>query len=87
MRANVRIALAVFFGVWIPALVVMGVRWGRPLRIGAERGADVGPLVDGVIQFAFITLVPAMVVGLLTLALLAWRDEVRANKVSTPFQT
>jgi hypothetical protein len=83
MRRNLRIAIAVFFAVWVPASIVMGVRWGRPLRIGADRGADWGPILDGVVQFAFIMLVPAGVVALLSLAVLAWRDEVRANNSST----
>ena len=83
MKKNLRIGLAVFFAVWMPASLVLGLAWGRPLRIGAGRDADVAPLIEGVIQFAFITLVPAMICGLLTLALLAWRDEVNASRTTT----
>ncbi len=80
MKPHLWRAGAVFLATWIPATLWLGIRWGRTLRLGADRANDLSPLIEGIIQFAFVTLVPAALVALLALALLAGADERRAAR-------
>jgi hypothetical protein len=55
---------AAFFGVWIPSAIVLGVRWGRSLRFPGDNAQHTGPIVEGVMQFALVMLVPSLFVAL-----------------------
>ena len=79
MRRGVRLALLVFFLTWIPATLFLGLRFGSTMRIGADGRKSVTPLIEGVIQLSWITLVPAMVIALLALAIWGWMQERRAG--------
>jgi hypothetical protein len=76
-RRNLRVAAAVFVLVWVPATLWRGIEVGRTFRIGGQGERSVTPLVEGVIQMAFVMLAPSLLVGLLVLALLNWRAERR----------
>jgi hypothetical protein len=64
MRGRVRLALAAFLLVWLPATVVLGVRWGRTLRLGGDSATPWGPIGEGILNFAFIMFVPCALVAL-----------------------
>lgn len=80
MRRGLWLAGATFVLVWIPATVWRGIAMGRSFRIGRHGQDATGPLVDAVIQMAFIMLAPALLAALLVFALWAWREERRASR-------
>ena len=53
-----------FVAVWVPASIVLGVRWGRSLRFPGDHATHTGPVIEGVMQFALVMLVPALFVAL-----------------------
>jgi hypothetical protein len=74
------IAAAAVLITWLPLTVWRGLAQGRAFRIGSHGQDSVGPLVEGVIQVGFAMLAPALFVGLLVFALLAWREERRIGR-------
>ncbi len=77
LRRGAQLAGAVFVCTWVPLTLWRGLAQGRSFRIGAEGQGAVSPLIEGVIQLAFVMLVPAMLLALLAFALWAWREERR----------
>lgn len=75
MRRCARTAGIVAVLVWIPLALLLGLASGRSFRIGAAGQSSVGPLVEGVIQAAAITFVPALFAALSAFVLCAWRQE------------
>ena len=75
MRTPLRLAAVTFFGIWIPLSLWRGIAMGRSFRIGSDAQHTAAPLVDAVIQIAFVMLAPALFVALLVFALAAWREE------------
>jgi hypothetical protein len=71
---------ATFLLVWVPVTLWRGIAMGRSLRIGRQGQDATGPLVDAVIQIAFIMLAPALFAALFVFALWAWREERRAAR-------
>ncbi len=65
---------------WIPLTVWRGLAQGRAFRIGAHGQDSVWPLVEGMMQVGAAMLAPALFVGLLVFALLAWREERRIGR-------
>jgi len=55
---------AAFFAVWVPPSIVLGIRWGRSLRFPGDNATHTGPIVEGVMQFGLVMLVPALFVAL-----------------------
>ena len=53
-----------FFVVWVPSSVVLGLRWGRSLRFPGDNASHTGPVIEGVMQFSLVMLVPALFVAL-----------------------
>ena len=43
---------------------MLGLDWGRSLRLSGAEATGVGPLVEGVLNFAFLMAVPSLFVGL-----------------------
>ena len=80
MRRTARISAVAVLLTWLPLTLWRGLAQGRALRIGAHGQESVGPLVEGVIQVGFAMLAPALFVGLLVFALLAWREERRIGR-------
>ncbi len=79
-RRHLRLSAAVFLLLWVPASLWRGLEIGRTFRIGGEGQRSFAPLVEGVIQMAFVMLAPALLVALLALALLNWRTERQATR-------
>ena len=78
MRRGLWLAALTFLLVWIPATLVPGIAMGRSFRLGRHGQELAAPLVDSVIQYAFIMLAPSLFAALLVFALWAWREERRA---------
>lgn len=53
-----------FVVVWVPSSIVLGVRWGRSLRFPGDNATHTGPIIEGMIQFGLVMLVPALFVAL-----------------------
>jgi hypothetical protein len=63
-RQRLLLSVAAFVFTWIPSSLVLGIDWGRSLRLsGADPGA-MGPLLEGILNFAFLMAVPSLFVGL-----------------------
>ncbi len=80
MRTGVRLAAAVFVLTWVPASLWRGITVGRTFRIGHGGPQSVTPLVEGVIQMAFVMLAPSLLLALLVFALWSWRAERRSTR-------
>jgi hypothetical protein len=80
MRRAAWFAGAAVVVTWLPLTLWRGLAQGRAFRIGAHGQDSIGPLVEGVIQVGFAMLAPAMFVGLLVFALMAWNEERRSSK-------
>ncbi len=80
MRIGLRLAALAFALTWIPLTLVRGIAMGRQFRIGSHGQDAAGPLVDAVIQVAFVMLAPSLFVALLVFALWAWREERRSAR-------
>ena len=80
MRNGVRLAAAVFVLTWVPLTLWRGLAMGRSFRIGAAGQDATSPLIDAVIQIAFVMLAPSLFVALFAFALWAWREERRAAR-------
>ena len=63
-RQRLIISAAAFFLTWIPSSLMLGLDWGRSLRLSGAEATGVGPLVEGVLNFAFLMAVPSLFVGL-----------------------
>lgn len=82
MKRGLWLAGFTFLLVWIPATLWRGIAMGRSFRIGRHGQETAAPLVDAVIQIAFIMLAPSLFAALFVFALWAWREERRAAKKS-----
>ncbi len=80
MRRGLWLAGVTFALVWVPATLWRGIAMGRSFRIGRQGQDSAGPLVDAVIQIAFVMLAPALFAALFVFALWAWREERRAAR-------
>lgn len=85
MRRGVRFAAVAFCVTWIPLTLVRGIALGREFRIGRHGQGATGPLVDAVIQVAFVMLAPALFVALAVFVFWAWREERAAARASSTF--
>ena len=74
------LAAAVFAATWVPLTLWRGIALGRSFRIGDDAQAPVSPLIEGVIQLAFVMLAPALFAALFAFALWAWREERRSAR-------
>jgi hypothetical protein len=63
-RRRLWYAGSAFFAVWVPTSIILGVRWGRSLRFPGDNATHTGPIIEGVMQFALVMLVPALFVAL-----------------------
>ncbi len=77
MRIPIRLAALAFVVTWVPLTLWRGLAMGRSFRIGSDAQQSAAPLVDAVIQMAFVMLAPCLFVALLAFALAAWREERR----------
>jgi Na+/H+-dicarboxylate symporter len=87
VRTGARLAALTFLLTWIPFTLVRGIAMGRQFRIG-DQGQDAwSPLVDAVVQIAFVMLAPSLFAALLVFALWAWREEraaARSKRATAP---
>ena len=63
-RQRLIFSATAFFLTWIPSSLVLGLDWGRSLRLSGADPAGFGPLFEGVLNFAFLMAVPSLFVGL-----------------------
>lgn len=80
MRQKIWLACMAFLLTWIPLSVWRGIEIGRTHRIGSDAQSSIGPLIEGVIQLAFVMLAPALLVALMVFALLSWREELTGRR-------
>jgi Na+/pantothenate symporter len=64
LRQRLVLATIAFAAAWIPASLILGINHGRALRLSGSESGTLGPLLEGVLNFAFLTAVPALFVGL-----------------------
>lgn len=55
---------AAFVLTWIPSSLMLGLDWGRSLRLNGADPRAIGPLLEGILNFAFLMAVPSLFVGL-----------------------
>lgn len=79
MKRGTKLALWTFFLTWIPLSVWRGLALGRSFRIGHQDAEHTGPLIDAIVQLAFVMLAPALFAALAVFVFWAWREERRSS--------
>ncbi len=55
---------AAFVLTWVPSSIILGLDWGRSLRLSGSDATGWGPLLEGILNFAFLMAVPSLFVAL-----------------------